>query len=306
MSINHAILGVLTWQPSTGYDLKKVFESSSALYWSGNNNQIYKALVQLLEQGLVSSETVHQDGAPSKKIYQATDSGRAELKQWVLSTPSTPEFKKMFLIQLAWADILSTAELLGLLKSYEEEVYAQLLMEREKNRRALFTPNRTPRETLLWEMIGENLASSYENELRWIDKVRRTLVNSTSSGGENPMDYSLVQTESGQYLEFYTTAALLATEQDALDVIALCGEHDTNSLLLHGPTLAPGFFDLKTGIAGAILQKFVNYSMRVAIVVTPEQVGHGRFAEMAGESATSNQVRIYTDHTSAAQWLTTE
>ena len=120
------------------------------------------------------------------------------------------------------------------------------------------------------------------------------------------MDYSMVPTESGQYLELYTTVAPLTTEQDALDVIALCGEHDTYSLLLHGAALTLGFFDLKTGIAGAILQKFVNYSMRVAIVVAPEQIGHGRFAEMAGESATSNQVRIYTDQPSAAQWLATE
>ena len=43
MSIHHAILGLLSWKPHTGYDLKKVFEDSAFMHWSGNNNQIYRA-----------------------------------------------------------------------------------------------------------------------------------------------------------------------------------------------------------------------------------------------------------------------
>jgi hypothetical protein len=42
MSIKHAILGFLSWQPSTGYELKKLFAESDTLSWSGNNNQRWK------------------------------------------------------------------------------------------------------------------------------------------------------------------------------------------------------------------------------------------------------------------------
>ena len=44
MIIDYAILGLLSWKPLTGYDVKRVMQDSPFLYWSGNNNQIYKAL----------------------------------------------------------------------------------------------------------------------------------------------------------------------------------------------------------------------------------------------------------------------
>ncbi|MCT8978448.1 PadR family transcriptional regulator, partial [Clostridium sp. CX1] len=111
MSIKFAILGILSSKASTGYELKKIFEESSFLYWSGNNNQIYKALIKMQEEDLVTSEVIHQDSSPSKKIYTITEEGLKELKEWIMSSPEAPEIKKTFLIQLAWSDMLNTQEL---------------------------------------------------------------------------------------------------------------------------------------------------------------------------------------------------
>lgn len=117
------------------------------------------------------------------------------------------------------------------------------------------------------------------------------------------MNYHLVQTNSGTYLELFASPTPLSTEQDALDLLALCGEHDTNLLMLHGTALSPDFFELKTRVAGLMLQKFINYSMKVAVLITPEQFNYGRFAEMARESASSNQIRFFTDPAAAHRWL---
>ncbi len=175
MSIKHAILGVLGWKPTTGYDLKKFFENSTSMYWSGNNNQIYKALVQLLEEGLVTNEIQHQEKAPTKKVYSITGKGLDELKQWVLSAPGAPEFRKTFLVQLSWADLLTEEELLEVLSNYEDEIKIQLLIHEEKNRRRKDSPSRSSREVLLWDMISENIISSYKNELNWIENLRQRL-----------------------------------------------------------------------------------------------------------------------------------
>ncbi|MCG1013246.1 PadR family transcriptional regulator [Tepidanaerobacter sp. GT38] len=72
MSISLAILGLLSYKPMSGYDLKKIIQDSSFMYWSGNNNQIYKALSELRDKGFVTNEVIHQDGAPTKKIYKIT------------------------------------------------------------------------------------------------------------------------------------------------------------------------------------------------------------------------------------------
>ena len=175
MSINYAILGILSCRSLTGYDLKKIMQESTFMYWSGNNNQIYKALVELHDKGLVTNEVQHHESSPSKKIYTITEAGKTELKEWVKSNPEAPEFKKMFLIQLAWADQLNTEEINTLLSKYENEVRMQILMEQEKKRRKTFSPSRTSREIQIWDFIYDNTISSYENELNWIQKVRKEI-----------------------------------------------------------------------------------------------------------------------------------
>jgi len=176
MSIEYAILGILSWSSSTGYELKKIFEDSSFMYWTGNNNQIYKALIKMHEKGLVISKVIHQESSPSKKIYTITEEGLKQLKDWVKSTPEAPEIKKTFLIQLAWSNILSNEEISELFSNYENEIKIQLVMQQEKNRRALHSPSRSTRECLIWDAISENIISTYNNELNWVQKTREKLL----------------------------------------------------------------------------------------------------------------------------------
>lgn len=174
MTIRYAILGLLSWRSCSGYDLKRIISGSSALYWSGNNNQIYTTLVQLHKEGLVDYAVQAQESLPAKKIYSITPTGREKLHDWVLSTPEPPELRNAFLVQLSWADQLSPAELDDLLARYEQEINVQLLMQREKTRRAV-SPGRTARETYLWQMIAENISGAYQNELAWVQGLRKGL-----------------------------------------------------------------------------------------------------------------------------------
>ncbi|MEZ4669895.1 MAG: PadR family transcriptional regulator [Anaerolineae bacterium] len=177
MSIQYAILGYLSWQPYSGYDLKKFFEDSAIFHWSGNNNQIYKALVALHEQGMVTLEVQQQTDHPPRKLYSITESGRAVLRQWLLTTPELPQSKSAILVQLAWADQLSAAEVDDLLNRYAEEVQVQVLMLEEHQRRTAVQPQRTPRERYLWQAILQNRLALYQNELTWINQVRHDLAH---------------------------------------------------------------------------------------------------------------------------------
>ncbi len=173
MDIKYAILGFLSWKPSTGYDLKKLMTSSEAFYWSGNNNQIYTALVALHREGLVKDRLEEQERYPSKRVYSITPQGIKALCEWVTSSPEPPQYRSLFLAQLAWADSLSTPELDNLLNRYEEEVKTQLLMLGEKRRRGEGAgPSRTPREDYLWRMIEQNHAGRFEKELEWVRELR--------------------------------------------------------------------------------------------------------------------------------------
>jgi DNA-binding PadR family transcriptional regulator len=175
MSIQLAILGLLNANPLTGYDLKKVFADSDIFYWSGSNNQIYHALVELHQDKLVTQTIEHQDNGPSRKVYHITDAGRKALQEWVLSPPDLPQLRHPFLIQLVWGDQVDAAELDDLLARYEDEVRVRLLMLREQTQRRTLTPTSTPRGVFLWERITAYWIAFHKQELTWIRRLRADL-----------------------------------------------------------------------------------------------------------------------------------
>ncbi|MCR8843592.1 DUF4180 domain-containing protein [Paenibacillus sp. SC116] len=60
---------------------------------------------------------------------------------------------------------------------------------------------------------------------------------------------------------------LIDDVQSALDLMATVRyETDCDRIVLHKSILSESFFDLKTRLAGDILQKFINYYVKVAIV----------------------------------------
>ena len=303
MSIKYAILGLLSWKPFSGYDMKKVFEESSTMYWSGNNNQIYRSLLQLTEEGLVTNEVQHQENSPSKKLYFITDDGLAELKEWVLSSPELPELKNTFLVQLSWAYQLDDDELKKIIANYENSIKMQLVLQQEKIRRGINSPNRNHRETLLWDKINENVLSFYKNEITWIQNLGKELFGKEKSEEQSNMEWKCVVNNDKKYVECTYAANPLGSEQDALDLIALCGDNDTNLLMLHERALSEDFFKLKTKIAGAMLQKFSNYRMKVALVISKDITGKGKFKELTSEANRGNQFRVFSTREDAEVWL---
>lgn len=306
MSIQYALLGLLSWRSATGYELKKIIEESSTMHWSGNNNQIYKSLVQLLDEGLVTNEIQHQESTPSKKIYSITEQGLARLREWVLSEPEIPEFKNTFLVQLAWADQLSNEELNELFIQYESRINMQLAFQQEKIRRGITSPHRNERETFLWDKISENLLSFYQNELKWVQKIRKDLSERKQMEERTMMNFKINENGTKKYIEVMFAESPFSTEEDAVDLVALCKENESNLLLLHSQAISEDFFKLRTGVAGQMIQKWINYHVKTAAVIPKEMVNQGRFKEMALESKKSNHFRIFETRDDAENWLLDE
>jgi len=179
MTIQFAILGLLSRGPLSGYDLKKLIGDSAVFYWSGNNNQIYRTLVQLDRDGWVQYAVEMQASLPAKKVYSITERGLAELKIWLSSPPELPEMRSDFLIRAAWLDLLDQGERMALLDLYEEDIRLQMAMEKEKQRRASLKGDQDPLSARLAGMVAENLISFYDNELVWLQKLRAVLIENT-------------------------------------------------------------------------------------------------------------------------------
>ena len=84
---------------------------------------------------------------------------------------------------------------------------------------------------------------------------------------------------------------------------ALSASVDNGGLILDEQDLGKDFFDLRTGFAGEVLQKFVNYRARLAIVVADASVHGSRFNELVYEHRTHRSVRFFSSAQLARQWL---
>lgn len=117
------------------------------------------------------------------------------------------------------------------------------------------------------------------------------------------MNYNVINTGDKRYIECVSSEVKLNTEQDALDLIVASIENDTSLLMLHEEVLSEDFFNLSTRVAGAILQKLVNYNVTTAAVISDEAVSGGRFREMALESNKGSHFRIFSTREEAESWL---
>lgn len=67
-------------------------------------------------------------------------------------------------------------------------------------------------------------------------------------------------------LEFGTDGPPLRQPRDAADLIGEAMAQSAELVVLPTPLLDPSFFQLRSGLAGEVLQKFVNHRIRLVIV----------------------------------------
>lgn len=91
-----------------------------------------------------------------------------------------------------------------------------------------------------------------------------------------------------------------------IDVVAKCFEHRTQALLMDRAALPPEFFDLRSGVAGELVQKLTQYDVRLACVVPDLDAQPERFQEFAREANRGNRVRFFASREDAVAWLTDE
>ncbi len=84
MSVRHALLALLSEGPKYGLQLREEFEARTGEVWPLNVGQVYTTLQRLERDGLVESEGA--DEGP-QKAFQITDSGAAELAEWLRTPP---------------------------------------------------------------------------------------------------------------------------------------------------------------------------------------------------------------------------
>lgn len=117
------------------------------------------------------------------------------------------------------------------------------------------------------------------------------------------MTYNIVEIDNKKYINIDSIDKKISTQQDVLDVVSICFENNINTLLLSSKIFSKDFFNLKTGLAGTVLQKFINYSIKFAIVLDSEEKLNDRFREMMMEANNGREFRMFKNNIDAKEWI---
>ena len=106
-----------------------------------------------------------------------------------------------------------------------------------------------------------------------------------------------------QIAEITHSGLLVVTPQDALEVMMSIGTAGIRKIIFHQKNFAPEFFDLKSGLAGEVLQKASNYKMQIAIVGQFDAIQSSSMKAFIAESNRGRQNFFVGDVDSAVKML---
>jgi len=178
MSLDKAILGFLSYKPFTGYDLKKVFDSSVHHFWPADQSQIYRTMSRLEDQGYLTSERIPQEDRPPQKLYHLTKAGKEALYTWLKGPPPMEKIRYPFLIQVFFAGLLEDDDILAVFEKKAEGLRGLLeslqVLEQEVREHTLEFPKK---DRYFWLLTLEHGKWIERAELEWIEKVIGRLKN---------------------------------------------------------------------------------------------------------------------------------
>ena len=166
----HTLLGFLTWGPMSGYDLKKIIDSSTRNFWNESYGQIYPTLKRLYERGLVERSDESGDGARKRHVYAITQAGRDELQSWLEIAPERQPPRVEMLLKLFFGNELGVEKSIEYVESYRAEVMDEMASYAEI-RPALEAASQSQRAPRFWLMTLRYGERKNESLIAWCDEV---------------------------------------------------------------------------------------------------------------------------------------
>ena len=104
--------------------------------------------------------------------------------------------------------------------------------------------------------------------------------------------HATLRESAGEYLECAAEGESIRNNRDLNELISMAWEHRVTLIAIPVERLGDDFFRLSTGMAGEIVQKFVNYRLRLAIVgdISRQVAESTALRDFVRESNRGNQI----------------
>lgn len=180
--LKYVLLGALSYQALTGYQLKQFVDSSTKHFWHAQVSQIYRTLAALEQDQLLTSEIQEQETRPDRRLYHITPAGREDLRQWLVQPMSEiVPTKDELLVRLFFSAQLDTDTVLTQLRLQRVLHQRQLALYRKEIVELIAQSARQhpelQRDALLWDITRRNGELIEEAYIRWLDEAIQRIEN---------------------------------------------------------------------------------------------------------------------------------
>jgi PadR family transcriptional regulator AphA len=161
-----AILGLLSIQSFTTYELAQQMDRTLSWFWPRAASVVYDEPKKLVTAGLATRQVTFT-GKRRSTVYEITDAGRAALREW-LDTPAAGmrmEFEAM--LKVAFADAGDVTQLREAVREIRADAEARLAEILDRSREYATSGGPFPGRLPIVAITGKLLMSQYEAVVRW-------------------------------------------------------------------------------------------------------------------------------------------
>lgn len=119
------ILGLLSHEPMTGYEIKKRIDTTLKFFWGASFGSIYPTLKGLVNDGLVTKEEKNEKGR-NKVIYTINEEGHKYLKEWLKIPVEKDEIRYETLLKLFFGSEIGPKGTLEHIITFKEKIKSEL------------------------------------------------------------------------------------------------------------------------------------------------------------------------------------
>jgi len=173
-TLSYGIMGLLTTEPYTGYELMLKMKS----FWHVTHSSIYPVLSALEKECLVEYTSIEQTDKPDKKIYSITNKGIELVNEWLKGEVSEPKVKDEMLLKFYCIHLLDSDDAIKLIEK-RENIFIRRIEYYNKELNKIILDNADAANNTRSPCFGKYILllkniSGANEEIRWCKQISKT------------------------------------------------------------------------------------------------------------------------------------
>jgi len=188
-STDYALLGLLSIEPMSGYDIRQNFQESLNFFWNESYGQIYPALKRLLAQDCIAPVAGGQNGRRERRVYTITAKGRAHLRRWLAQPPRPQPVRDELLLKIFLGRLAPPGACAGHIRRLRQQQQALVASYEDVEKRVAIERAGHP-HARFWYLTLRHGIEMRRARIRWCDEALAALAESRKASPKPQKNHS--------------------------------------------------------------------------------------------------------------------